>query len=824
MPLHRRHPLAKILAGSALAVASAASSLLAPATAGATSSATYTYSSNYQSFTVPSGVTSLHVDVSGGSGGNGSGSYGGGGGAAGGEIIGDLPVTPGQVLTLWVGGAGQNNGGEGFGSPSHNDFEGGGGGDGAGPTTGNGGGGGAASYVKSGSTMLVLAGGGGGGGGGGIVGGGSGANGGAGAHQGLHYQYSWNGEADHGAYSSGANPGFADATGSDNGGGGGNAGASATFGGGGGGGGGGYAVCANSSQYSGCNVPFSAGGGGDGNNQVNGYGGAGGAGGDSFGAQQLTGVTFSSSGRVAGSAGQIVLTYGTASQTSVTSSANPSIAGQSVALHGFVTSDGGGTVSFTSDGTAISGCTNLPFASGGGTDWVANCTTSSLPSGTHTIAATYSGDSNYVGSSGTLSQTVYGSLSVTTSSLPNGTVGQSYSATLQASGGSGTDTWSITSGALPDGLSLSSSGSITGTPVHNQSPQFTVKATDSSTGQTATRQLSISVSGGGTAALIVQALRLSGPGGSGDDYVELYNPTSGAVNLTGWQLGYPGGVVNLPGASLPSGGHYLIAGSTYSLSSYEAADFTPAGLDIPSSGGVRLIAPNAQAVDAVGMTTADPAYREGTGLTAPTGTTVQLAFERRMSAGAPVTDATNNAADFVLVAPDANTADHGDGAILGAAAPQNLSYRIDANNIAPSYLLNPAQSSTGPDNRSYDAATGTLIVRRMITNTSSTQTIRGLWLRYTSITTYGAATASQAILVAQSAPGGETVDGHTMNATTLDDPPSQPNGGGLGSDVYIDVGDGGLAPGASIPVDLRFHVARGGSFSFGYNAEVYTGG
>ncbi|MGB2663836.1 MAG: hypothetical protein WAK48_07525 [Candidatus Acidiferrum sp.] len=56
-------------------------------------------------------------------------------------------------------------------------------------------------------------------------------------------------------------------------------------------------------------------------------------------------------------------------------------------------------------------------------------------------------------------------LSVTTTSLPNGNVGTAYSGALAASGGSSPYSWSeTTGGALPAGLSLASSGAISGTP------------------------------------------------------------------------------------------------------------------------------------------------------------------------------------------------------------------------------------------------------------------------------------------------------------------------------------------------------------------------
>jgi hypothetical protein len=85
-------------------------------------------------------------------------------------------------------------------------------------------------------------------------------------------------------------------------------------------------------------------------------------------------------------------------------------------------------------------------------------------------------------------------LSISTSSLPDGNLNQSYSATLQATGGTGTRTWSLASGSgpLPDGLTLSSSGVISGTPTVDASFNFTVQVADSaSPQQVATRALSI---------------------------------------------------------------------------------------------------------------------------------------------------------------------------------------------------------------------------------------------------------------------------------------------------------------------------------------------
>ena len=78
-----------------------------------------------------------------------------------------------------------------------------------------------------------------------------------------------------------------------------------------------------------------------------------------------------------------------------------------------------------------------------------------------------------------------------TTSLPGGTVGTGYSQALSASGGTAPYTWSIVSGSLPAGLSLSN-GTIGGTPTTAGSPGFTAQVTDSAS-RTATAALSISI-------------------------------------------------------------------------------------------------------------------------------------------------------------------------------------------------------------------------------------------------------------------------------------------------------------------------------------------
>lgn len=87
-------------------------------------------------------------------------------------------------------------------------------------------------------------------------------------------------------------------------------------------------------------------------------------------------------------------------------------------------------------------------------------------------------------------------LAVLTHSLPAGTVGTTYSATLQATSGVTPYTWIIANGTLPAGLTLTAgSGLISGTPTTTGTSSFTVQVTDSTTPtpQAATANLSITV-------------------------------------------------------------------------------------------------------------------------------------------------------------------------------------------------------------------------------------------------------------------------------------------------------------------------------------------
>jgi hypothetical protein len=113
-------------------------------------------------------------------------------------------------------------------------------------------------------------------------------------------------------------------------------------------------------------------------------------------------------------------------------------------------------------------------------------------------------------------------LAITTISLPNATVGTAYSATLTATGGTPPYVWSLAAGSLPSGLTLSSSGILSGTPSTTDLINFTVQAKDSSTSpQAATQSQSITINASPSTSILWHADIETG------DLSQWYYPSTG---------------------------------------------------------------------------------------------------------------------------------------------------------------------------------------------------------------------------------------------------------------------------------------------------------
>lgn len=155
-------------------------------------------------------------------------------------------------------------------------------------------------------------------------------------------------------------------------------------------------------------------------------------------------------------------------------------------------------------------------------------------SGTPTAANTYtfniqSSDSNGVLASRTYSLTVdAATIAVSPSSLPNPVYGTSYTGqTVTASGGTAPYTFAITGGAMPVGLSLASTGAISGTPTTPGNYNFTTTATDANSA-TGSRSYSVNVA---TPSINLTPTTLVN-GGTGSAYSQTLSASGGVAPYT----------------------------------------------------------------------------------------------------------------------------------------------------------------------------------------------------------------------------------------------------------------------------------------------------
>lgn len=155
-----------------------------------------------------------------------------------------------------------------------------------------------------------------------------------------------------------------------------------------------------------------------------------------------------------------------------------------------------------SAGTVGAGYNETILVSGGNAPYSFNVTSGSLPAGlmlssggllsgtptaggsfTFTITATDStSGGTYTGSRSLTLNIGAPTISVSPGSLASGTIAVAYNASVTASGGTSGYSFGVTAGALPPGLALATNGAITGSPTGAGVYNFTITATDSSTG------------------------------------------------------------------------------------------------------------------------------------------------------------------------------------------------------------------------------------------------------------------------------------------------------------------------------------------------------
>src|ERR1044071_6607027 len=189
--------------------------------------------------------------------------------------------------------------------------------------------------------------------------------------------------------------------------------------------------------------------------------------------------------------------------------------------------------------------------------------------------------------------------------------------------------------------------------------------------------------------VIISELRLRGPAGEEDEFIELYNNTDSPITVQaldasgGWSVvisdgQITGAIFTIPnGTIIPARGHLLGANvNGYSLGNYPSGNPTPTPTPLPSptpafataqpdrtwdfdvsdGSGVALVATAngtnftaATRLDAVGFTNSPALYKEGNGIATVVTANVEHTYYRDLRGGGLPRDTGDNAADFRLV-------------------------------------------------------------------------------------------------------------------------------------------------------------------------------
>ncbi|WP_198665920.1 MULTISPECIES: putative Ig domain-containing protein [unclassified Sphingomonas] len=361
----------------------------------------------------------------------------------------------------------------------------------------------------------------------------------------------------------------------------------------------------------------------------------------------------------------------------------------------------GGTPTYTYAVTAGALPAGLTLSTGG--------TLSGTPTAAGTFNVTITATDSSTGSSAPYSGSRAYTLTIaaptitlTPTTIPAGTAGAAYSQTLSASGGTPTYTYAVTAGALPAGLTLATGGTLSGTPVGSDRYNFTVTATDSTTGSgapyTGSRSYALTI-----AAPTIALTQTTIPAGTaGVAYSETLNATGGTPGYT-----YAVTAGALPaGVTLSTGG--TLSGTPTAAGTFNVtitATDSSTGSGAPYTGSrnytLTIAAPTiALTPTTISAGTAGTAYSQT--LTASGGTPaytyavtagalpagVTLATSGTLS-GTPVGSGTFN---FTITATDSTT---------GAGAPYTGSRSYALTIAAPTVTLTPTSVPAGTAGVAY---------------------------------------------------------------------------------------------------------------------------
>ncbi|WP_425520158.1 putative Ig domain-containing protein [Xanthomonas cannabis] len=238
----------------------------------------------------------------------------------------------------------------------------------------------------------------------------------------------------------------------------------------------------------------------------------------------------------------------------------------------------------TADGTANAGSDYAPrsgtltFAPGVTAQGVAvtvNGDTAVEPNETFSVALSGASNATIARATGTATITNDdAAVVIGPAALPAATAGSAYSQNLSASGGTAPYSFAITAGALPAGLTLSSSGMLSGTPTASGTFNFTATATDSGAPTSGSRAYALTVAAP-TVTLPATALPA---GTAGQAYAGAINPATGGIAPYTYTVSagvLPAGITLAASTGALSGTTTSVGTFTFSVTATDSTSGTP---------------------------------------------------------------------------------------------------------------------------------------------------------------------------------------------------------------------------------------------------------
>ncbi len=287
-------------------------------------------------------------------------------------------------------------------------------------------------------------------------------------------------------------------------------------------------------------------------------------------------------------------------------------------------------------------------------------------------------------------------------------------------------------------------------------------------------------------AILISEIRTFGPGGAGDDFVEIYNNTGSPHTVAASDISAGYGIFRLGatcadtpvligtipnGTVIPTRGHFLLVGSQYSLGAAATGNLTMS-TDLAENSNVAIFNTDSVAnlstatrLDAVGFSPNSTGnncdlLREGGILPQISSVTPGLgnhSFYRSLCSFVPGTgcttpnpgfpaDRNDNATDFLFVDTNATNAAGAGQQRLGAPGPENIS-SARVNDQIGTFLLDGTKASTAVPNRVRKVCGvaeecdpnrsqfGTMSIRKRFTNNTG-GTVTQLRFRVVELTTF----------------------------------------------------------------------------------------